>query len=439
MKKLFDVLTTKRYEENLQLLSFTANDYLASRFRLNENSYLDVSLQPEQIQRMLKIIKQIFGYHNYQLKNPYKFHKIIPSARNVHPEIPYVVIGSKVYRYDPNLDSFIYSGESDGPSNFQLLIGLDLGRLCRIYGTFGLALSHLDMGHMIAEFETLLIDGETTLEVIYMFNRTKWQKQLALSSDIFLGSILSISNYHLEKELVYLKNKSKKIDDHKVINYSEDLNILGIADYLSSFDKKSRYQRAGEELPFFFDLRQTSFKRTSANSSVGLLDLGINLPKAKWQILFKTAISLVKRYSVKGDFAIHILIRNQNPELSKMNGHYCVRKGIVNFSSMDISFDDLLYDSKDFFNLEDTSFATFVTYQDNKLSTQEQIYYAHVFSAEIIHHISRFFFAENCYTRPMKNFSDDYLKRYFDLCNQERVIYLLLAGKTPLEISKYIL
>lgn len=433
MKKLFDVLTTKRYEENRQLLSFTTSDFLASTFESADANYLDVSLQAEQVQRLFKLVQKIFGYHDYQVENPYKFHKLIPSARNIHPEIPYILFDGRAYRYDSVSDSFVYCGTVADTDGFQVLIGLDLGRLCNVYGTFGLALSYLDMGHMIAELEVAIMDGHTEVEIAYMFDREKLQTELGIAKDIFLGSILYLSNEQLEKEILYSAKEYKVPAERKQIDYSKDLKILGVTDYLNSFNRRFSYKRKGEELAAS---TQWSGARTSANSSGGLLDLGISLSETKWQQLLEISSSIVNRYSDKGQFTLHILICNQD---SEMNGYHRVKKEVIDFHSASLSLDNLLHDSKEFFNLEDASFAAFITYQGKQLPIQEQIYYAHVFSAEMIHHLSRFFFGESCYTRPMKNFNDAYLKQQFDLCEQDRVIYLLFAGKTPIGNRKYIL
>lgn len=436
MKKLFDVLTTKRYEENQQLLSFTTRDFLASSFEPVYSGCLDILLQAEQTQKLLKLVQKIFGYHDYQVENPYKFHKLIPSARNIHPEIPYILFDGRAYRYDSVSDSFIYCGTAANRKGIQLLIGLDLGRLCNVYGTFGLALSYLDMGHMIAEFEASIIDEQTDVEIAYMFDREKLQKELGIAKDIFLGSVLTLSNQQLEKEILCLEEEIGQSFDRKYINYSRDLTILGITGYLNSLNKQSDYKREAEQLTQLAALDQLSEERTSANTSVGLLDLGLTLPQTKWLQLLEVGRSIVDRYSDKGHFILHMLIYNQDSEI---NGYHRVDKSTTDFQPMDLSFEDLLHDSKDFFNLEDTSFAAFITYQGEQLSMQEQIYYAHVFSAEMIHHLSRFFFGENCYTRPMKNFDDAYLKQRFDLCEKERVIYLLFAGKSPIGDRKYVL
>ena len=433
MKKLFDMLTTKRYEENRQLLSFTTSDFLASTFEPADANCLDVSLQAEQVQRLFKLVQKIFGYHDYQVENPYKFHKLIPSARNIHPEIPYILFDGRAYRYDSVSNSFIYCGVVDDTDGFQVLIGLDLGRLCNVYGTFGLALSYLDMGHMIAELEVAVMDGHTEVEIVYMFDREKLQAELGIAKDIFLGSVLYLSNEQLEQETLYSAKEYNVPTERKQVDYSKDLKILGVTDYLNSFNKRFSYKRKGEALTAS---TQWSGARTSANSSGGLLDLGISLSETKWQQLLEVSSSIVNRYSGKGQFPLHILICNQD---SEMNGYHRVRKEVIDFQSASLSLDNLLHDSKEFFNLEDASFAAFITYQGEQLPIQEQIYYAHVFSAEMIHHLSRFFFGENFYTRPMKNFNDAYLKQQFDLCEQDRVIYLLFAGKTLIGNRKYIL
>jgi len=437
MRKFFDAVTTNRYAENRQLLSFASGDFLASKFDNAFFQYVDPLLQGRQLSKLLQLVQTIFKYHDFQADNPYKFHKLIPSARNVHPEIPYVMIFGKAFRYDAIFNRFIYCGEVQYSKDFQLVIALDVGRLCMEYGTFGVVLSLLDLGHIIAEFERIAVDEKSGVEIAYMFDREEVKQQLHTDDDIFFGSVIRISNKQLASETMQFKSQNEVLGkNRKLIDYSRELSLLGVTKYLHSFTKIPEFQRKGEQLASSGDLSRISTGRTSANSSTGLTDLGVHIPAKKWRELLKASTQIMKRYQDKGNFTLHILVRNQGTEI---DGYYCIGKQVTKSDQISIDFDEVLHDSKEFFNLEDASYVSFVTYRDSLISVQEQIYYSHVFSAEIIHHLSEFFTTKGYYTRPMKNFDDAYLKQKFIIHAQERVIYMLLAGNAVTSNFKYVL
>jgi hypothetical protein len=438
MRELFDDLTNKRYENSKKLLTFTNMDFLTSVFECSTDIHhcLEVQVQSNRLQRLLQAIKKIFGYYDYQVTNPYKFHKKIPSARNVHPEVIYVMFDGRVYRYDVLLDAFIYCQDTSTSSGFRILIGLDIGRISKIYGTFGLALSFLDMGHMIAAFETAVMDEQMNVDIMYMFDRVQLKKDLCIPEDVFLGSIIGISNEYVESKTVHEPKRLRMAVDRKVVDYSKDLELLGITDYLNSLKRQAPFKRKGQ-MPMTSCLLEDEWnQRTSANSSMGLIDLGIDLSQTKWQQLVDLSQNMIHKYANRGSLTIYLVVRQQSTAL---NGYYRISHDDITFQATEIQIEQLLHDDINFFNMEDASFACFVTYEDRHHTIEEQIYYAHVFSGEIVQQLSNFFIKEKCYVRPLKNFNDVYLQHHFDLRQEERIMYMLLSGKTVTKNLKYLL
>ena len=93
--ELFDRLTRERYNYPNQYSSVKFVDFMMTDF----SDSVEFSL-PKEAEPIGAVVRGIFGYTRYEPTNPYVFHKVVPSARNVHTNEAYLVCCGNICRYN---------------------------------------------------------------------------------------------------------------------------------------------------------------------------------------------------------------------------------------------------------------------------------------------------------------------------------------------------
>ncbi len=100
------------------------------------------------------LLKSCFDFRVMNTKVLTHFINMPPSARGIYCLYPYVICMGYVWLYDALDHRWVCIGYV--PSKVQaveLIISCDFWRLCSVYGSFGLALGLLELGHMTADIK----------------------------------------------------------------------------------------------------------------------------------------------------------------------------------------------------------------------------------------------------------------------------------------------
>ena len=425
MTTLFDTLTVNRYTENKHVLTFQTGDISASSFEQSEADIYSGPFEKEELFQIKKWLDRLFSYQSYHPANPYKFHKTVPSARNIHPVVPFITYRGYTFRYDVLSGNLFRMGRAPLTNKAELTIALDIGRSCKVYGTFGLALALMDMGHVAAE--ALIECGKHNMDasLSYRFYRRHFRTMYQLPADLLMGCRIHINLKNSGKEAAVGSIKPSRL--HKKYSYVEELRLLGLEDWLLHLDQDEPEQMMKPLIPASLTLA-SSFLRGSAQTYEGLVDIGISIEPSWLDEFLLLCKQLLSSRQLCNSFSIYLFINHQQ---NVRNGCYKVSSKGVGFQALHVKGDDFLYDSQPFFNLEQSAFSCLFTYEKGEEKSEyEHIYYAHVVCAELAQYTISFLTGNEWYTRPIKNFHDCRIQETLRLSEQERPMYMLLAGRS---------
>ncbi|MBA4536693.1 hypothetical protein H1Z61_05925 [Bacillus aquiflavi] len=429
LKELFNSLTIKRHTHNRNTTSFEFVPFLGSIFTYEQSHTIpSVIKQSVHFQSWLNIVKFHFKYEHYQDGNPYKFHKYVPSARGIHPLIPFFIYKGHLCIYNIVEDNIIYIGfDKEKENEIELIIGIDLWRTCSIYGSFGLALSLLDLGHVIGSMKIEANGtGQQLRKVCYMFNRSEYRNKLGLlhPNDIFLGVKLVFQcNDPVCNDLFV----SKRYPYSKKYHYHDELERIGLMDFIAVMEFSSNTLIDDQyHWQFPRSLLKTGRERTSNNSYVGLMDLSKPLKTAAFeqicQVIKETKEKILYGYKFRIYFVIQHVIGYEKG-LYYLDGDECILRMAT------FQLDEFLFYEKSFFNLQKSPFLLFFSYLVEDYEADHlKIFYSHVLAGELMQGVSRIVSHLDMYARPIRNMNDAYIKKVFSLGDKERVIYGLFAG-----------
>lgn len=435
MSSLFDDLTIARYENNRVTTSFQYTPELGTVFTYERTDIGELE-NDEIFQSLAEGIRGIFKFQSFDDFSPYKYQKSIPSVRSIHAHFPYIIYYGHLLIYDVFLDELILLGYDNRKKDaIEVIVAADQWRTCEVYGTFGLALNLLDLGHIIADFRMNRFEKDLGItRVSYMFNRKEYISKFRIGPDIMLGCVLEFgANQNCSSNFPTLTQKYGKKYQHK-----KELQQIGVLDYMNQlicvdsgyvkgeWSKASNLQKT---------LPTNKPDRSSYNTYFGLMDISDEYPAAKFQNLVNWLQKTLRQLTYRNKLRLYFVIQNvQDWE----NGCYLFTTDGPKMVRRHFETDLFLYDTQEFFNLERSPFLIYVSYQlEEEENKTLAIYFSHVLAAELIQYITRFVSEKGLYTRPLKNINDRYCRDTMRFQENERVIYSLACGMSNAKREKF--
>lgn len=415
-------LTFDRYEKNRKSLSFQFVSPRGTSFKYEKDQKRN-SHQNKPFRKLALFVEELFRFQSYEYQSPYSFHKYAPSARGMYCLYPYVICMGYVWLYDAPDHRWVCIGYV--PSKVQaveIIISCDFWRLCSVYGSFGLALGLLELGHMTADIKMDSEDhGFPVKKVGYMFNRWHYSKILKAPEDILLGCLIE---FEQSKPIDQPDVRHNIYKYKKTYNYQKELLQIGIMDYINALTKMDESLKNND---WFYEESSKGNKahRHSGNHVFGLLDISSAYCNKTFLALVLFLQNTKGRMNRSNQFSIYIAVQN----IEDWNkGIYYITENGCKLISSDFEIKKFFYDTYDFFEIERSPFTLFVTYTGDGETNQESIYYAHVGAAGLIQYVARYMADGKAYTRPIKNINDLYCHEKFKTKPNEQVIYAMLFG-----------
>ncbi|WP_427338054.1 hypothetical protein [Caloranaerobacter sp. DY30410] len=449
----FDRLTKYRYEVYTNINSFKFVDHIITD--INRDTLTDEHIKinkkildkkvfytDEIFSNISNAIKYTLGILSYQYDNPYIYHRGVPSARNVHPNECYVIYRGHALRYNPKINEFEYITNIDFfTNNIYIILISDLWRIMKFYGEFGLALSILDSGHILSQLKQLLnINGFSKFRIDYMLDKDVFFRKLKLDfRQMMLNYIIDLSEYIDENRENFRVTKNVDVPMRiysyleeitffpNVINFLEKINMSNDKEIYNMFEFKSEKYLSKEELLLSIKTRESNHSYFGIFSTKKVLETEIF-----YEIINRSADLIFNNVFYSENIRVFCLV---NSVFGVKPGYYEVKEDgrIENISYMDDIYTEnykILNDSHQSINLSSNPVVFFVSYDiTGDFSEEEKIYFSHLLSAESIHYISTIVSLFGLYSRPIKNFKDDYLEKVLRLDKDNRIMYALMIGR----------
>jgi len=396
----------------------------------------------EIFEEVSSIPKYIFGILNYQYDNPYIYHRGVPSARNIHNNECYFIYKGHVLRYNPKMDEYEYIRYIGCmKNNFQIIVMSDLWRIMKFYGEFGLSLALLDTGHILAQFKVLLNNrGYNNLNIHYMFDRKKLLEKLSLDYGEMLPEfIIDLSEYINKSKYEIEKNNSFCISRSN--NYTSEISMFNhvnsFLNNITNINENKIYERYNlDNYESINDNKILSLinSRESNHSYFGVFSTIVELKAEAFKSLIKQSTFLISNYVYKSNMIRIFCLVNNVSGIKK--GYYEIKNN-GEFEMISEVKDrieenyEILNDSHTKINLSSNPVVFFVTYSINDFYTEEEnIYFSHLLSGEVVHYISLMSSSYDLFSRPIKNFRDEYLQESLKLDKKNnRIMYALMIGR----------
>lgn len=417
--ELFDRISRYRYQYPNKYSSVKFIDYMITD--LNKSVVFEV---PEELEKISRIIRNVFGYSRYEPTNPYGFHKRVPAARNIHVNEAYLVCDGNICRYNCKRDVFERIGfcrEERG--NIKLVVAAELWRIMKFYGEFGLVLPLLDAGHILAQLKMdLEAEGLTEADILYGAGNEEEYRHFGLSP----RSNLITLEIDLRRMVVY--NAKKEIGDtyFRTMNYDEEVSSYEVAGQLLT------HERGFQQRKMLCDSRHLkpfakTYKRESAHNHIGICSMQEAVDKELVDGYIKQLVTYMKHYIEDvSRYKVYVLYTTEN-------GQYMVQinQGRADAAvKVNIDKSCLLHDTARMIDMESMPIIVYISYlYDEKLSEKENIYNAHIGASEISHYFLLNGPQDGFFGRPMRNLEDAYLEKIFSAGEQERFMYSLIMGK----------
>ena len=445
---LFNVLTKDRYNFKNSFTSFKFIDFIVTDllYTTDELKKINKQLESEKhplsnslFNKLYEIIKDTFSLIKYEIDNPYVFHKVVPSARNIHPNECYLVYLGNILRFNPKSNRLQYvSYNSKYKDHIYICVVSELWRIMKFYGQIGLALSLLDAGHILGNLK-ILMDyanlGES--EVYTSFNKGELIKDLSLcEKSMFLNYIIDLGKY-APKDCNF--KIDLKISATRSINYAEEVaSYNNIAEFIfksnnSSIFESHKITNKELELKEKLDLKKiidVMPLRQSAHSNLGTFSTLNCLDSQCIREIINSTMILVNRYVNKSHrFKIYFLFKGK--ATGEIKSYVIQNRAIYELPSKDIELHKVLHDSHNTINIESCPVVSFVSYETKVEDEGEAIYTSHIGASEISQYISNIVAKHGLFARPMKNFDDSYLQFVANIPkDKEQIMYLTMIGRS---------
>lgn len=378
---------------------------------------------PREVEKVADAIRSVFGYTRYEPTNPYVFHKSVPSARNVHANEAYLVCDGNICRYNCKTNYFecIRYDERERGS-FRIVVAAELWRIMKFYGEFGMVLPLLDAGHILAQLKLALEQGGITqADVLYGAKDAEEYQRLNLSP------ISNLITLEVDFSAYASLSVVEKIEDEyeRSMNYDREVSSYEIANELLPFEAGFKVKSlvcSGEKVKPFLH----PHKRESAHNSIGICSLEETVSDELAMACVLQTQGCMKRYMEDLDmYNVYVLYQTTQGQMLTAICQGEIQKA----KKVEVKMRNLLHDTQRMIDMESMPIAVYVSYiYQNDLSEKENIYNAHIGSAEIIHYFSLCGPKNGLFERPMRNFNDDYVEKVFVGAEHERFMYSLIMG-----------
>lgn len=418
--ELFDRLTRERYNYPNQYSSVKFVDFMMTDF----SDSVEFSL-PKEAEPIGAVVRGIFGYTRYEPTNPYVFHKVVPSARNVHTNEAYLVCCGNICRYNCKTNSFefvCYDGwEAD---SFRLVVVAELWRIMKFYGEFGMVLPLLDAGHILAQLKMDLEQVDITRgRIRYGAKDAEEYERLGLSPQ---SQFISMEiDFSADIQLPHVPIVESSC--WRAINYDKEVSSYEISRLFLP------YEAGFAEMPLIFDNEAlgpfvNSQDRESAHNFIGICSL-VEQVSQTWilECAYRLCKNIQHYMNYAPEYKVYILYRTTEGERL-----LTIERGVASQPrEWIIDRNRLLHDAQHMIDMESMPVVVYVSYHyDRSRSEKENIYRAHIGASEIIHYISLAGTERGFFTRPMRNFEDAYLESALKASLGERFMYSLIMGKS---------
>lgn len=418
--ELFDRLTRERYNYPNQYSSVKFVDFMMTDF----SDSVEFSL-PKEAEPIGAVVRGIFGYTRYEPTNPYVFHKVVPSARNVHTNEAYLVCCGNICRYNCKTNSFefvCYDGrEAD---SFRLVVVAELWRIMKFYGEFGMVLPLLDAGHILAQLKMDLEQVDITRgRIRYGAKDAEEYERLGLSPQ---SQFISMEiDFSADIQLPHVPIVESSC--WRAINYDKEVSSYEISRLFLP------YEAGFAEMPLIFDNEAlgpfvNSQDRESAHNFIGICSL-VEQVSQTWilECAYRLCKNIQHYMNYATEYKVYILYRTTEGERL-----LTIERGVASQPrEWIIDRNRLLHDAQHMIDMGSMPVVVYVSYHyDRSRSEKENIYRAHIGASEIIHYISLAGTERGFFTRPMRNFEDAYLESALKASLGERFMYSLIMGKS---------
>ena len=408
----YDRLTANRYEFKNSFCSLKFIDFMNTD--MSEATASDRDKDRED--RVQQIIRSIFSFTRYEPGNPYVFHKVVPSARNVHPNEAFLIEDGQISRFNPKANSFERLGFNRAyKGKLWIVVASELWRIMKFYGEFGLALSLLDLGHIQAHLKLKLIAaGYDKATLIYGYSQRELAESLGFSEDsAYVGAVIDLSEYLNPHDGAFLSEEDDRMKRpiRRKFSYQNELSSYPeVIKFLRHRDKPQvRPLAYSEGAKSLCKVLKNERDRSSGHSRAGLFSTIDRLP-TDTVIRYGLEIGHYIRYYLgyKSGFRVGLLYRALDGEnhlilTSGAGIERIVRLGMIHRMG-------LLHDTFEHINMNSIPLSIIITYKRNQFNTEyTDIRDAHIGAGEISQYISLLAAGDGFFARPMKNFNDDYI------------------------------
>lgn len=431
--KFYEQLTRYRYDYKNSYSSFKFIDFMNTDLL----GVIDPTLDDRKENAIRRILRSVFSYRRYEPSNPYVFHKVVPSARNIHPNEAFLIEDGQISRFNSKTNQFEKIGFSQQHvGKLWIVIASELWRIMKFYGEFGLALSLLDLGHIQAHLKLkLLADGYERASLIEGEDPKMLGKNLGFSDNsAYIGSVIDLSNYLRLLEHDLLATKDSKVMELQLrkFNYEDEIKYYPeVIEFLHHRDEFKRMPIAySDSAKSLCGALRHEMSRNSGHSIPGLFSVLDRLPTATIIRYAMGTVQYIKNYlGDNSGFRAGLLYRSLDGEdhlmLVSEDGIESIRK------QGRVHKEDLLHDTFEHINMNSIPLDIFLVYAiDPYISQEANISKAHIGAGEISQYISLMAAGDGFFARPMKNFNDKDIAELMDIDrDRESIMYSTIIGK----------
>ncbi|MBP1755111.1 MAG: hypothetical protein H6Q59_1509 [Firmicutes bacterium] len=430
---LYERLTSNRYDyrngnSSFKFIDFMNTDMIgatdALSFRGEENA-------------IRQIVRSVFSFQRYEPYNPYVFHKVIPSARNIHPNEAFLIEDGEICRFNPKGNCFEMIGFSERhKGKLWIVIASELWRIMKFYGEFGLALSLLDVGHIQAHLKLKLVAaGYEKAILLEGINGKHLSNCLGFSdSSACIGCVIDLSEYlgKSEEEPIPENYRMISYTIKRKYDYEDEIRRYpAVINFLKQVEVSRRVRIAqSEAAKKMCSVLRYELLRNSGHSTQGLFS---TLDRIETDTVMRYATATagyIREYLDNGiRFRICFLYRAIDGQnyLIQVSG-----EGILRLESLEsVHRESLLHDTFEHINMNSIPLDVFILYQRDPICSEDNnIRQAHIGAGEISQYISLMAAVDGFFARPMKNFNDlNIMKLMGSDQESDSIIYTTIIGK----------
>jgi len=320
---LFESLTKNRYQNKNAVSSFQFIDFIITEVHnINQSAPPSIpKVENEITQQLVAVAKNIFTFSRYEPHNPYILHKRVPSARNIHPNEGYLVLQGHILRVNPRSCQLDYIGYNPSYQNkIYLCVVSELWRVMKYYGEFGLSLSLLDAGHILAEIKKELEHRGFGRSILWEhWNNPDFLSSLGLNFGMYLNYVIDLSPYLSDKkQMVYPSpNHSTEVYSLRDKSYEEEVGqFRGVTKFLKSWEYRKAVPKKLIPNPNPAGRKGNNLKsenyRNSNHSYYGLFSLTDRISFSMVHKIAKTILEEIVQYVNQSyQYSIYLLYCNE--------------------------------------------------------------------------------------------------------------------------------